>query len=444
MRAVELIERKRDGAVHAPGEITWLVEGFVAGRVAPEQMSAWSMAVVFRGLSETETSELTQAMIESGATIDLSSLGRTVVDKHSTGGVGDKTTIALAPLAAAMGMPVAKLSGRGLAHTGGTLDKLESIPGFRVGLSVEELVEQVGRIGCALAAQSADLVPADRLLYALRDVTGTVPSPGLIAASVMSKKLAAGADAILLDVKVGEGAFMPDVASARELAERMRGIGVRAGRPTVCELTAMDSPLGAAVGNALEVAEACEMLAGEGPADFRELVLGSAARMAVLSDLGVALEAGRRLAEEAIASGAALRALERLLEAQGGDPRLAERPWDVLEAAPVVLARARAARGLDRALRRARHRPCRDEAGRRPRAQGGCDRPRRRNHAAREARRHGGRRSADGARARARRRRRPDRRGRGAGRLRARRRSGRAPAAAARDDRLIACPSSPR
>jgi pyrimidine-nucleoside phosphorylase len=338
VRAVELIERKRDGALHAPGEITFLVEGFVAGRVAPEQMSAWSMAVIFRGLSETETSELTQAMIDSGSTIDLSSIGRTVVDKHSTGGVGDKTTIALAPLAAAMGMPVAKLSGRGLAHTGGTLDKLESIPGFRVGLSVRELVEQVRRIGCALAAQSDDLVPADRLLYALRDVTGTVPSPGLIAASVMSKKLAAGADAILLDVKVGEGAFMPDLASARELAERMRGIGERAGRPTVCELTAMDSPLGAAVGNALEVAEACEMLAGEGPADFRELVLGSAARMAVLSDLGVELDAGRRLAEEAIASGAALRALERLLEAQGGDPRLAERPWDVLEVAPVVQA----------------------------------------------------------------------------------------------------------
>ncbi|MDX6630559.1 MAG: pyrimidine-nucleoside phosphorylase [Gaiellales bacterium] len=338
MRAVELIECKRDGGEHAPGEVTWLVEGFVAGRVAPEQMSAWAMAVVWRGLSEAETHELTQAMVDSGVTIDLSSLGRTVVDKHSTGGVGDKTTIALAPLAAAMGMPVAKLSGRGLAHTGGTLDKLEAIPGFRVGLSTADLIDQVARIGCALAAQSDDLVPADRQLYALRDVTGTVPAPGLIAASVMSKKLAAGADAILLDVKVGEGAFMPDLPSARELAMRMRDIGIRAGRPTVCELTAMDSPLGAAVGNALEVAEACAMLAGGGPADFRELVLGSAARMAVLSDLDVDLEAGRSLAEDAIASGAALRALERLVEAQGGDPRLAERPWDVLEAAPVVLA----------------------------------------------------------------------------------------------------------
>ena len=338
MRAVELIERKRDGGEHQPGELTWLIEGYAAGRVAPEQMSAWAMAVVWRGLSDAETHELTQAMVDSGATIDLSALGRTVVDKHSTGGVGDKTTIALAPLAAAMGMPVAKLSGRGLAHTGGTLDKLESIPGFRVALSVAELIEQVARIGAAVAAQSDDLVPADRLLYALRDVTGTVPSPGLIAASVMSKKLAAGADAILLDVKVGEGAFMPDLESARELAVRMRDIGLRAGRPTVCELTAMDSPLGSAVGNALEVAESCELLAGGGPADFRELVVGSAARMAVLSDLGVDLENGRRLAEEAIASGAGLRAFEQLVEAQGGDPRLAEEPWSVLEAAPVVLA----------------------------------------------------------------------------------------------------------
>jgi pyrimidine-nucleoside phosphorylase len=338
LRAVELIERKRDGAEHAAGEIAWLVEGYVAGRVAPEQMSAWAMAVVFRGLSDAETHELTQTMVDSGTTIDLSSLGRTVVDKHSTGGVGDKTTIALAPLAAAMGMPVAKLSGRGLAHTGGTLDKLESIPGFRIGLSIDELIAQVARIGCALAAQTDDLVPADRLLYALRDVTGTVPAPGLIAASVMSKKLAAGADAILLDVKVGEGAFMGDLASARELAVRMRDIGVRAGRPTVCELTAMDSPLGAAVGNALEVAEACEMLAGRGPGDFRELVLGSAARMAVLSDLDLDLEGGRRLAEAVVASGEALRALERLLEAQGGDPRLAEQPWEVMEMAPVALA----------------------------------------------------------------------------------------------------------
>ena len=246
-------------------------------------------------------------------------------------------------------------------------------------------------------------MPADRLLYALRDVTGTVPAPGLIAASVMSKKLAAGADAILLDVKVGEGAFMPDLASARELAVRMRDIGVRAGRPTVCELTAMDSPLGAAVGNALEVAEACEMLAGGGPADFRELVLGSAARMAVLSDLDVDLEAGRRLAEDAIASGEALRALERLVEAQGGDPRLAERPWDVLEAAPVVLARAGPARGLCRALRSARDRPRRDAARRGARAQGGSDRPRGRHRRAREARRRRRRRGAARAHPRARR-----------------------------------------
>jgi len=208
VRTVELIERKRDGAEHAPGEVRWLIEGYVAGRVAPEQMSAWAMAVVWRGLSDAETHELTQAMIDSGATIDLSSLGRTVVDKHSTGGVGDKTTIALAPLATAMGMPVAKLSGRGLAHTGGTLDKLEAIPGFRVGLSVDELIAQVARIGCAVAAQSDDLVPADRLLYALRDVTGTGETIPLIASSIMSKKIAEGTAGVVLDVKVGSGAFM--------------------------------------------------------------------------------------------------------------------------------------------------------------------------------------------------------------------------------------------
>ena len=366
MRTVELIERKRDGGEHAPGEIAWLLQGYVAGRVAPEQMSAWAMAVVFRGLSDAETHELTQTMVDSGARIDLSSLGRTVVDKHSTGGVGDKTTIALAPLAAAMGMPVAKLSGRGLAHTGGTLDKLEAIPGLRVGLTVAELVAQVQRIGCALAAQTSNLVPADRLLYALRDVTGTVPAPGLIAASVMSKKLAAGADAILLDVKVGEGAFMPDLASARELAVCMRDIGERAGRPTVCELTAMDAPLGGAVGNALEVAEACEMLAGRGPLDFRELVLGSAARMAVLSDLGSrplrgapAGRGGGRLGQRTACARAAGR----------GAGRRPARCRASLGGARGGARRRRgggSARGLRRTLRRARDRPGGDATGRRP------------------------------------------------------------------------------
>ena len=336
MRAVDLIERKRDGAEHSDAELAWLVDGFLSGEVAAEQMSAWCMAVVFRGLSDAETDALCDALIRSGDTVDLSSLGRRVVDKHSTGGVGDKTTIVLAPLVAACGVPVAKMSGRGLGHTGGTIDKLEAIPGFRTALGVQEMVEQVRRAGCAVVAQTANLVPGDGALYALRDVTGTVPAPALIATSVMSKKIAAGADAILLDVKVGEGAFARTLDEARNLARLMRGLGERAGRPTVCELTRMDEPLGNAVGNALEVAEAVETLHGNGPADLVELILSSTARLLVLSDLDVDEAEGRRRAEQAIASGEAVRALERWIEAQGGDPRIAAAPWSVMERAPVV------------------------------------------------------------------------------------------------------------
>ena len=337
MRAVELIEQKRDGGEHAPSEIAWLVEGYCRGDVAPEQMSAWAMAVLFRGLSEIETHALTAAMVDSGETVDLAVLGRRIVDKHSTGGVGDKTTIALAPICAAIDVPVAKMSGRGLAHTGGTLDKLESMPGFRIGLSIAELIEQVREAGCAVIAQSEALVPADRLLYALRDVTGTVPAPGLIAASVMSKKLAAGADAILLDVKVGEGAFMPDRAAAEELARLMIAIGEHAGKPTVCEISTMDEPLGDAVGNALEVAEAIACVHGSAPGDFQELVLRSVAEMAALSDLGCDAAEGRGLAEDAIASGRAARAMERWIAAQGGDPAVVEQPWTVLARAPELV-----------------------------------------------------------------------------------------------------------
>jgi pyrimidine-nucleoside phosphorylase len=332
-----LIERTRDGEDLPAGAVRWLVERFVAGDVSPEQMSAWCMAVVFRGLSEDAIDELCTAMLESGERLDLSALGRRVVDKHSTGGVGDKTTIALAPLVAACGVPVAKMSGRGLAHTGGTLDKLEAIPGFRVGLDVEELVAQVQRIGVAVAAQSARLAPADGLLYALRDVTGTVPAPALIATSVMSKKLAAGADAILLDVKVGDGAFVRTLEEGRALAILMRGLGARAGVPTICELTRMDEPLGLAVGNALETAEAFDVLRGKGPDDLVELVVMSAGRLLAMSDLGVDEREGRRRAADAISSGSAVEVAERWIEAQGGDPRVAGDPWSVLERAPVEL-----------------------------------------------------------------------------------------------------------
>jgi pyrimidine-nucleoside phosphorylase len=330
-----LIERTRDGEPLPAGAVRELVDGFLGGEVAPEQMSAWCMAVIFRGLADEAIDELCTAMLESGERLDLRSLGRRVVDKHSTGGVGDKTTIALAPLVAACDVPVAKMSGRGLAHTGGTLDKLEAIPGFRIGLEIDELIEQVRRIGVAVAAQSARLAPADGAIYALRDVTGTVPAAALIATSVMSKKLAAGADAILLDVKVGDGAFCRTLEEARALAFLMRGLGERAGVPTVCELTRMDEPLGCAVGNAVETAEAFDLLRGEGPADLRELVLASAGRMLALSDLGVDEAEGRSRAEAAIGSGVAIERAERWVEAQGGDARCVRDPWSVFERAPV-------------------------------------------------------------------------------------------------------------
>jgi pyrimidine-nucleoside phosphorylase len=269
--------------------------------------------------------------VRSGETVDLSVLGRRVVDKHSTGGVGDKTSIALGPVVAACGVPFAKMSGRGLGHTGGTLDKLESVPGFRVEVDREAFIRQVGDVGMAIIGQTADLVPADRRLYALRDVTATIEEISLIAASIMSKKIAAGADAILLDVKVGEGAFMKTLADAQRLASTMLDLGRRAGRRVVCELTRMEQPLGRAVGNALEMREALTTLRGEGPDDFTELVFRSAAQLLALSDLGIGEEEGRSRAEAAVASGAALAAYERWIAAQGGNPR-----EEALPAAPVV------------------------------------------------------------------------------------------------------------
>ena len=297
VHAADLIERKRNGAELSEGEIADLVLGFTRGEVPDYQMAAWCMAVYFKGLSGRETHSLTDAMIRSGETLDLGkALGRRVVDKHSTGGVGDKTSLAVGPIVAACGVPFGKMSGRGLGHTGGTLDKLESIPGFRVELTSDEFVQQVREVGLAIIGQTGDLVPADKKLYALRDVTATVDIVPLIASSIMSKKIAAGADAIVLDVKVGDGAFMKTLEDARVLAEQMVDLGRRKGRQVVCLLTDMDQPLGAAVGNALEVREAAETIAGIGPPDFTELVLEACARLLALSDLVIDAAEGRRRA----------------------------------------------------------------------------------------------------------------------------------------------------
>src|SRR5947208_12696045 len=321
IRAADVIERKRDGEELPAEEIAELVLGYARGEIPDYQLSAFCMAVYFRGLSSAETFALTEAMIESGETIELgAALGRKAVDKHSTGGVGDKTSIAVGPIVAACGVPFAKMSGRGLGHTGGTLDKLESIPGFRVELTTDEFIAQVRDVGLAIIGQSDRLVPADKLLYALRDVTATVENLSLIAASIMSKKIAAGADAIVLDVKVGDGAFMKTLADARALAETMVVLGEHAGREVVCLLTEMDQPLGCAVGNALEVREALETIRGQGPPDFRELVLTASAWLLSLSDLGVDEADGRRRADGAGADGSAAAAYERWIGDQGGDP----------------------------------------------------------------------------------------------------------------------------
>ena len=305
-RIVDLIARKRDGGELAADELA----AMIAADTPDYQLAAFLMAVVLRGMSGRETADLMRAMVGSGARLDLTSVGRPVADKHSTGGVGDKTTLVVAPLVAACGVPVAKLSGRGLGHTGGTLDKLESIPGFEVDLEPQRLIDQVRRVGIAVAGQTADLVPADRRMYALRDVTATVQSIPLIATSIMSKKVASGAARLVLDVKVGEGAFMPDLEHARELAGAMIELGAAAGLPTTCMLTRMDEPLGRAVGNALEVAEAVDALQGRGPADL----------MALCVDAAAIMTGDRGAVERALRSGAAYETYRRWIAAQGGDP----------------------------------------------------------------------------------------------------------------------------
>lgn len=332
IRPAELIQRKRDGEELPDVELAELILGYARGEVPDYQMAAFAMAVYFRGLSERETYVLTDAMIRSGETIDMrAALGRKVVDKHSTGGVGDKTSLSVAPIVAACGVPFGKMSGRGLGHTGGTLDKLESIPGYRTELTLDEFKAQVRDVGCAIVGQTGDLVPADKLLYALRDVTATVDQLSLIAASIMSKKLAGGAQAIVLDVKVGDGAFMKTLDDARRLAETMLSLGEQAGREVVCLLTDMDQPLGAAVGNSLEVREALETVRGNGPEDFTELVLDACAKLLALSDLGIDEAEGRRRAEAAVADGSAEDVWRRWIEAQGGDPDESSLP-----VAPVV------------------------------------------------------------------------------------------------------------
>ena len=347
MHAAELIERKRNGEELPATDLREFVSAYARDELPDYQAAALLMAVWFRGLSPAETFALTEAMVASGETIDLADrLGRRVVDKHSTGGVGDKTTLALGPVVAACGAPFGKMSGRGLGHTGGTLDKLESIPGFRVELSIDELMRQVQEVGLAIAGQSADLVPADRKLYALRDVTATIDEVSLIAASIMSKKIAGGASALVLDVKVGEGAFMRTVEDARRLAGAMRGLGEEAGMDVVCLLTDMEQPLGNAVGNALEVLEAYETLDGGGPPDFRELVVTAATRLLVLSDLGLDESAARERVVTSLADGSALAAYDRWIRAQGGDPDPA-----LLPRAPVIRVVPAPATGVVRQVR---------------------------------------------------------------------------------------------
>jgi len=334
MRMVDLIEKKRDGYPLNHEEIRFMIEGYVRGEIPDYQMAAWAMAVYFQGMSKEETAYLTLCMAESGERVDLSRYGKRFVDKHSTGGVGDKTTLIVAPVVASCGVPVAKMSGRGLGHTGGTIDKLSSIPGFRVELSPSEFAEQIERIGLAVIAQTGNLVPADKLLYSLRDVTATVDSIPLIASSVMSKKIAAGAHGIVLDVKYGSGAFMKNKEKAIELAQAMVEIGKNAQRETVAVISSMEQPLGRAVGNSLEVLEAVQTLKGKGPEDLRQLCVELAAWMVVVGKENTGIEEARFQVERALNDGSALNKFLKFVAAQGGDPETIQR--ENLPVAPEV------------------------------------------------------------------------------------------------------------
>ena len=321
-RIVDLIIKKRNGIELSSEEINFIINNYVNGSIPDYQMSAFLMAVYFNPLTETETLALTRAMLKSGDEVDLSKIQGIKVDKHSTGGVGDKTSLVVAPIVSALGVKIAKMSGRGLGHSGGTLDKLESIPGFTIEISSEDFFKQVNEIGLAIIGQSANITPADKKLYALRDVTGTIESIGLIASSIMSKKLASGADNIVLDVKVGSGAFMKNLDDAKLLAETMVKIGQGANRETVATLTNMDQPLGCAVGNSLEVIEAIETLKGNGPEDFTHLCLTLAAEIILIAKIVKTEEEAYQLAQKTIQDGSALEKLSEMIKHQGGNPEV--------------------------------------------------------------------------------------------------------------------------
>jgi pyrimidine-nucleoside phosphorylase len=333
MRAVDILRKKRDGQPLDRSEIEAFVHGVTTKTWESYQASALLMAIVLRGMTAEETADLTRAMIHSGEKLDLSAIPGIKVDKHSTGGVGDKTSLILAPLAAACGVVVPMMSGRGLGHTGGTLDKLESIPGFRVGLGLPEFRKALGTVGCALIGQTAQIAPADKVLYALRDVTATVESIPLITASIMSKKIAEGISALVMDVKCGRGAFMKSRQGARDLAKSIVAVGAAHGVRTQALVTAMDAPLGRAVGNSLEVKETLETLKGRGPADLEELSVTLAARMVVLAGKAPSLEAAEGKVREALASGRALQKFREIIANQGGDIAVVDR-YDRLPAAP--------------------------------------------------------------------------------------------------------------
>lgn len=319
MRMYDLILKKKQGGELSTDEIRYMIEGFTEGSIPDYQMSAMTMAICFRGMTPRETVDLTLAMRDSGDVLDLSGIKGVKIDKHSTGGVGDKTSLALTPIIAALGVPVAKMSGRGLGHTGGTIDKLECFDGFTTALSEEQFAGNVNTIGIAIAGQTANLAPADKKLYALRDVTATVDQMSLIASSIMSKKLASGSDAIVLDVKTGNGAFMKKLEDSRALAKEMVSIGTMAGKKTVAVITDMDQPLGRAVGNSLEVREAIDTLRGEGPADFKEVVFALGSQMLMLAGRAADEKEARALMEGVIEDGSALDKFAQFVRAQGGD-----------------------------------------------------------------------------------------------------------------------------